>query len=354
MTTLLGEVGKKLMDRWATLVVLPGLLFVASAVVGFRLGHAEALDVQALATWVGVRLAVTGAPETGGVLLAVVASSLAASGAGLCAAALGRVTAYLWTLSGERAPLRWLVRRRQARWRRANERVAEAIGAAVDAAVGAAGDRAVGAAGDRAVGAAGDRAGKGDRAGGGAGRGAAADAIGGAGADGVRAAMAARERVGIVEPSHPTWIGDRLTAPAVRVNARYGLDLDSAWPRLWLIVPDAVRAELTSANDAFMAAARLVGWMVLYAALGLVWWPSAAIAVVLAAAAWMQARAAVATLADLTEATVDLYGADLAEHLGIANQGRLDRDTGFAVTAALRKDDVPAPRPPSLAELRRK
>nr|WP_052479222.1 hypothetical protein [Kibdelosporangium sp. MJ126-NF4]CEL23034.1 hypothetical protein [Kibdelosporangium sp. MJ126-NF4]CTQ90173.1 hypothetical protein [Kibdelosporangium sp. MJ126-NF4] len=308
MTAILNEVGKRLLDRWATLLVLPGLLFVACVVVGVRLGHSHALDVRSLTTWITAHLT-TGGSSAGGVaavVLLIAAVALAATGAGLCAAVLGRVTTYLWTLPGRRVPMRWLVRRRQVRWERANARVAAAIDAAVS----------------------------------------------GNGQTGVGAALAARQRIALAEPRHPTWIGDRLAAPATRVNAKYRLDLAIAWPRLWLVVPDAVRTELTSAHAAYTAAARLVGWTVLYAILASLWWPSAIVAVVLAVTARVQSRAAASTLADLTESTVDIYGGELAGQLRITDEtGELDPEVGFAITEKLRKDDLPAPtRPPSLAD----
>ena len=197
MTAVLNEVGKRLLDRWATLLVLPGLVFVACVVVGVRLGHADALDVRALTTWITTQLTTgrTSANGVAGVLLWLAAAAFAATGAGLCVAVLGRVRTYLWTLPGRRIPLRWFVNRRRRRWERANQRVADAV----------------------------------------------TDAARGSGPNRVGAAIAARQRVALTEPRFPTWVGDRLAAPATRVNATYRLDLAAAWPRLWLIVPDAVR-----------------------------------------------------------------------------------------------------------------
>ncbi len=303
MTAVLAEVGKRLLDRWLTLLVLPGLLYVAAAVVGAYLGHGHALDVHRLSGWITDHLATSRSANLGAVLLAVAAALFAAAASGLCAAVLGRLTGYLWTLPARTAPLRRLARRRRDRWVEANARVADAVGAA----------------------------------------------LGGGDTAGVAAAIAARNRIGLVEPTHPTWIGDRLTAPAARVNARYGLDLAAAWPRLWLVVPESVRGELAAAHAAYTATARLVGWTTLYAVLALLWWPAALAAAVLGITAYAQSRAAVTTLADLTEAVVDLYGTDLAVRLGIPHPDGLTPGIGRAVTIALRKDHIPAPdQPPSL------
>jgi hypothetical protein len=155
---------------------------------------------------------------------------------------------------------------------------------------------------------------------------------------GVAAAIAAREAISLIPPRRPTWIGDRLRAGDQRIHTAYDLDLSSAWPRLWLVIPEAARTELTAARDAYTAAARLAGWAMLYLLPALWWWPALPIAAAIAATAWVRARTATAALAELIEATVDLYGRDLATQLGIAATGPLSRETGLAITTVLRKD----------------
>ncbi|MEK8169407.1 hypothetical protein NKH77_05185 [Streptomyces sp. M19] len=56
------------------------------------------------------------------------------------------------------------------------------------------------------------------------------------------ALTAARDRIALAEPRRPTWMGDRLLAVAVRVRDTYDLDLATAWPRLWLVVPPGAGA----------------------------------------------------------------------------------------------------------------
>lgn len=50
-------------------------------------------------------------------------------------------------------------------------------------------------------------------------------------------------------------MGDRIHALETVALNRYGLDLTFAWPRLWLMLPDTTRSEITTANAAFVAAA---------------------------------------------------------------------------------------------------
>ncbi|MGV9535821.1 hypothetical protein ACWDR9_19590, partial [Streptosporangium sandarakinum] len=148
----------------------------------------------------------------------------------------------------------------------------------------------------------------------------------------------ARNDIALCLPRHATWIGDRLYAMDRRVHDAYDLDLTGAWPRLWLVIPDTARAELTAARDAHAAAARLAGWAVLYLSVAAVWWPAVLVAMVVGATAWARARATTASLADLVEASVDLYGRDLAVQLGLPGDGPMSRETGLAITSTLRKD----------------
>ncbi|WP_410600819.1 hypothetical protein [Amycolatopsis sp. lyj-90] len=53
--------------------------------------------------------------------------------------------------------------------------------------------------------------------------------------------------------------------------------------------------------------------------------------------AWRRATAAAGTLADLTEAVVDLHGRTLAEFLGLECPQPFDRETGSRITTLLRK-----------------
>ena len=122
----------------------------------------------------------------------------------------------------------------------------------------------------------------------------------------VRKAIARADRICLIEADRPTWIGDRLRACHVRIERAYGLDLNAAWPRLWLIVPDTFRTELGAARDAFSGAARLTAWAILYLALGIWWWPAIPIALITGATAIVRAHLATGNLADLIESAVDL------------------------------------------------
>ncbi|MFB7336983.1 hypothetical protein ACFC00_35985, partial [Streptomyces adustus] len=137
----------------------------------------------------------------------------------------------------------------------------------------------------------------------------------------IRSAIARADRICLVEADRPTWVGDRLRACRVRVERAYGLDLDAMWPRLWLILPDTTRTEITTARDAFSASARLMAWALLYLPLTLWWWPAAPIALVIAVSAQVKTRESTNVLADLLESTVDLHARELATRLGQPDPG---------------------------------
>ncbi|MGW0769254.1 hypothetical protein [Streptomyces sp. NPDC002676] len=298
VTSLLSELGKRLAERWVSVLVGPGLLFVGATAVAGALGHRQALDPGALRTWMTGRAGSPHARDTATVVLVVCAVLAASALAGLAATVLGSAVELLWSLEGDRRPLRWLADRRRRRWEAAGRR----LGAAVSAAVGPAAPETA--------------------------------------ADHVRSMMVARDRISLVPPQYPTWTGDRLHAPDTRVRDAYHLDLGTAWPRLWLVMPDTARTELAAAHDAYTASARLWGWAVLYAALGTRWWPAELVALVAATTAWLRSRAAVAALAELTESAVDLYGKNLATELGVPHAGALTPEVGFAVSQRLHKGHI--------------
>ncbi|MFE2972282.1 hypothetical protein ACFXKC_53835 [Streptomyces sp. NPDC059340] len=291
MTTFLSALAGKAAEKWLALLVLPGVVYLAGVAAAVVLGHAHALDLAELQPAIDRLAAHPGASNAGAILLVAAGVLAAATLAGMCARASAVVVERLWTSRGDRWPARLLVRRRVHRWQRA------------DAACEAAGTRAE-----------------------------------------LARAIERREAIALVRPRQPTWIGDRLHAVDQRVYDAYGLELGAAWPRLWLTVPDAVRAELLSAREAYGAAFGLAGWAALYLLLGAWWWPALSAAAVVAATAWIRGRSATAVFADLVEATVDLHAITLAQELGLTGERpALTREVGDAITTTLRKDPPPDP-----------
>ncbi|MFI7502605.1 hypothetical protein ACIBVL_29845 [Streptomyces sp. NPDC049687] len=293
MSAFLGELGRRLAEKWLTALVLPGLLFTGVAVVGGTLGHAHALDPDHLLSRAAAHS--RDVRDTGGtaVLLAVLGALLAAAGAGLLAQALAVPVRALWLGRWPRPlhPLRRaLVHRRAARWQRLQELYAEQVERPDP---------------DRVL---------------------------------IDELAARRNRIAPAPPTRPTWIGDRIAATDRRVHTEYGLDLTSAWPRLWLTVPEEVRVELRAGRSALDAAVTTAGWGLLYLLLGLVWWPAAPVGAGTLVAAWRRGRTGTHELAELAESTVDLHGARLGAALGLCPQDApLTRELGRRITALLRK-----------------
>ncbi|MEV5427994.1 hypothetical protein [Streptomyces sp. NPDC052701] len=313
MTAFLTALGTKLADRWITLLLLPGLLYVAvaTAAVGV-LDHGRWHDVTLLQDRIDRAAASPASHSAGSILLAAAAVLTVSAGTGLLAQALGRVTEWCWMGSwGPRAgrPGHALTAWRHRRWSAAAHRHRAALR-----------EKARGRLYPQ-------------------------QPPGGAGGPGAapvpepdtEALNAARNRIALAEPRRPTWMGDRMLAAATRVRDRYDLDLASAWPRLWLVVPEETRGRLASARADLASCARLAGWGALYLPLALWWWPAALIAVSSAATAWWLGRERTARLADLVEATADVHGRDLAASLGLECPGPLTPEVGEAVTRALRK-----------------
>ncbi|MFE5208231.1 hypothetical protein [Streptomyces sp. NPDC056600] len=294
MSKFLEVLGGKLAERWLGLLLGPSVLLVTVAAVGTTLGQRNWHDTSLLLDRLD-HLAAEPALRTAGPLVFVLAGLLACSAAlGLSAVALGTLVERLWLA---RRP-RCCAELRRRRWDAARRDFERAL---VEAA------RAEGT----------------------------ADAA--AAAERARELNARRNRIGLVPPAHPFWLGDRITAVDTRVWEAYRLDLVSVWPRIWLMLPEDARAEIGTARTRLAAAARLVVWSAGYLLVGVAWWPAAVAGVVTALVARRRARVAGVAFAELAEAAVDLHGRALAESLGVACEARLTREIGAEITTLLRK-----------------
>lgn len=309
MNTVLSGITGKLADRWLAWVLTPGLLLVVAAALAIRLGQSHALDATRLDAWITTVGASPAWRSAATLLLAAVGTLAASVATGLAAAATGDVIRRFWVLPGRRRPGSWLRARRLRRWSAAEKRAGEAeLAAAAQQNLATAQAGALATSRLRAA------------------RVAAAEAV------------ARRDAICLIEPARPTWIADRLRAAGQRVMDTYGLDLNSAWPRLWSLASEPLRADLAAAQTSYIEAARLVGWGLLYLLVGIWWWPSVVIAVAAGTAGWIKARESVSTLADLAESAVDLYGRELADHVGLTCTGLLTPDIGERITALLRRE----------------
>ncbi|MFE2101174.1 hypothetical protein [Streptomyces sp. NPDC059468] len=284
MNSFLNELAKQLAGKWVSLLVVPGALFVASVVVGWRMHSGS---------WPGDEHFVTavqqGRASAGRLAAAAVGTVLLSAWAGLLAQGTGRAVHWLWLGQWPGRTGEALTGRRRHRWDRAQEQYEQAY-----------------------------RQGQSDK---------------------TLAQLAyRRNRIALAPPTRPTYMGDSVAALSTRVGIEYGLDLEHGWPRLWLVLPEEARKVLDESRDAFNRAAAVAGWGVLYALAGAVWWPLGPAGLATLLTAVVRGRSAIANLAQLMESAVDLHGASLATSLGIpVPDGRVTPEIGREVTRVVRK-----------------
>lgn len=249
MNTFLAALGSKLAERWLTLLIMPGALYLTTVTVAVSLGHRRWYDLSLLRDDLN-RIAAEPALTSPGAIVVGLAGLLAgAAGLALAVQALAWVVERLWLLEPRGALARHLTSRRLVRWDQAQQEFEHALAEAGHAQITGAPD-------------AGELVQKAERL------------------------NAARNRIALTAPRRPFWLGDRLASVDYRIHEKYQLDLASAWPRLWLIAPAATRAELGTARTALSTASRLIAWAITYLALGAIWWPAVVIGTVAGAIGW--------------------------------------------------------------------
>jgi hypothetical protein len=113
----------------------------------------------------------------------------------------------------------------------------------------------------------------------------------------------------------PTTLGNVLRAAERRPTEKYGLDAVICWPRLWLILPDDVREQISAARAELDTGARIwlwgfffLGWSILT-----LWALPIALLAMLSSGRWLVGAAE--TYGDLLESAFDLFRARLYESL---------------------------------------
>ncbi|MEW2623779.1 hypothetical protein [Streptomyces sp. NPDC048106] len=314
----MATLGSKFAERWLSLLVLPGALFVSAATAARVLGQGHALDLTRLVREVKHWPTAVRAGGLAGLIVTMLALLLAAAAAGLAAQALGSACEYSVLASrwdSWPTPLRQIAQRcvnnRRHRWERERARYAREMDAAARRkALAALTGRHAGPGQQTQVG---------------------PDVL-------LDAAYRRMTRVSEFEPQRPTWTGDRINAISVRFDAAYRLDLGVVWPSLWLTLPDVERTEINAAREALQRATTLAGWGVLYLALTVIWWPALIIAAVTSTTAWRRSRDAADTYAHLVEASTQLHAHALARQLGVGGseaEEHLTSETGWSLTLLL-------------------
>lgn len=301
VTAWVASLGGKLAERWLATLLLPGVVFVCAAAVAARLGQRHWADVGLARSGIDRFAATPAVHSNGAVLLMALAAVALAVATSTVAQALGQLVVRLWTGTWGRCG-RALARRRRRRWDEAAARYEAALR-----------EKA------RLL------------------RGVHPSPPATAELPDTASLAAVRDRIALTRPRLPTWTGDRMLAADEHIRIAYDLDLSTIWPRLWLTLPEEVRAPLAQAQAGFTAAARTAAWGGLWLALGLRWWPAALIGVGVLVLGWWRGRTGMEYLAQLVESAVDLHAAALAVSLGHPVEGPFAPADGESVTRILRK-----------------
>jgi hypothetical protein len=302
LSDLWSELGKRLADRWLSLLVLPGVLYLAVAAAGHILGDQYPFDVELLARKITAEAKDPVAASSGGQIVLLVVVLVAGAAAGVAAQGIGVIVERAalasgwtqWPASATAVVCRW-VAFRQLRWDRLHRRYADELELAL---------------------------------------------LPGPAAR--QAAAGRRARISVERPERPTWTGDRIQAAVLRMDRDHRIDLAVVWPYLERVIPDVLRSDISDARAAVSRAAALAGWAVLYALLTWWWWPAAPLALVIAAAGRYRIRAGADAYARLLETAARLHVPALAAQLGIPHTGPLDQDLGAAITQHL-QTTLPSP-----------
>ncbi|MDE3720888.1 hypothetical protein PWG71_05770 [Nocardiopsis sp. N85] len=364
---MLTELGRRLTDKWLTLLTLPGALFLAVAAGALVLGRDHTWDAAHLVHRITAWAEDPRVDTVGGQVVVFAAVIATATLVGLLADGLGTALERVWLAADWRSwprparlLARWRVRARHRRWSRAHERLRAALAEG-------GGDRETDADAEPAeitVAEPSDApeaepaatAGNTDAAhsvpagtavAGPSGPSDATDAEPADPEDGRPSFDEAYDRLVRIapeEPDRPTWCGDRLHAVAVRFRREHALELAVVWPHLWLMLPDGVCEQIRAARQDLARAFVLGAWSLVHLPLVLWWYPAVIVAAVLAAVAWWRVRSAVETYAVLLEAAVRLHVADLAAQVGVEYTGPLSPAAGRALTLRLHAGVPPRPR----------
>ncbi|MEV1005619.1 hypothetical protein [Nonomuraea sp. NPDC050202] len=114
----------------------------------------------------------------------------------------------------------------------------------------------------------------------------------------------------------PTALGNILRAGELRPLRRYGLDVLIAWPRLWLVLPETARQEISGARTRLDVVGRTMVWALAAGVWSVFVWWAVPVAVLLAISAYRGGVLPAARVySDLVEAAFDLYRWELYKAL---------------------------------------
>jgi len=143
----------------------------------------------------------------------------------------------------------------------------------------------------------------------------------------------------------PTTLGNILRAREYSPERKYGLDAIICWPRLWSLLPETMRADLTSARVSLDRLAELWFWGLLFLSwVFLTRWTLVIAPLWMAVTYWMACQAAM-SFGDLLESAFDLHRFLLYDAVGwhSPQNTRDEKSLGAQLTEYLWRGTLPAP-----------
>ena len=294
---------KKLAERWVTLLVLPGALFLSVSVLAHVQGQRHPFDFARASRWISTLAATPTLARPGGIAIAVVGFLVGAAVVGICVQGIAGLIERLWLAENHQRwpwPLRslaaHLLTRRRARWQ----------------------SRWAAYRSERETRAQARAEGRTD-----------------VDTEPLSRAFEKVAQIAIHHPERPTWIGDRINAVSRQLDDEYRLDATTLWPALWLTMPTTSRNDIAQSCQGLSQSASLSAWGVTYLAVSVLSWPLAVVGVVLITSGWRRARRCADEYARLVECAFRLHSAETARSLGIEHDGVLNAQTGWALTCLL-------------------
>jgi len=113
----------------------------------------------------------------------------------------------------------------------------------------------------------------------------------------------------------PTRLGNILRAAEEYPEVRYGLVAAVCWPRLWLLLPEEVKKELSEARGRLNSATRLLAWGLLFIVWTMWAWWAAPVGLAVAFIAYRGMLLSALVYGDLLRSSFDLYRFALYEQL---------------------------------------
>jgi hypothetical protein len=105
----------------------------------------------------------------------------------------------------------------------------------------------------------------------------------------------------------PTALGNILRAAESRPTDKHGLDAVKCWSRLWLVLPETARTELTAARAALDQSVGVLVWALLFVVWSIWAWWAAPVGIAVAIVSHRMVLSSAAVYAELLESCYDVH-----------------------------------------------